>query len=210
MLIGILFEQPILFLLIALALIVSISIHEFAHAYVATKLGDPTAASMGRVTLNPVAHLDPLGTALLLFAGFGWGRPVPFNPYYLKHPRRDSAIISLAGPLSNFSLALVLVGVVHLLRSFSSEPILTIIGGFTYLVIYYNLILGFFNLIPIHPLDGFKVVNGLLPENLSYQWMQMAPYGIFLLLLLILTNSTGKILNFFLTFVLNFFGLSAF
>ncbi|HLC93622.1 MAG TPA: site-2 protease family protein [Patescibacteria group bacterium] len=202
MLISYLFQNPLIFIFVSVALILSISIHEFAHAYSATKLGDPTAKAMGRVTLNPLAHLDPLGTALLLTAGFGWGKPVLFNPYYLKNPKRDAAVISFAGPFSNFLLAIVFAVLINLLTPNGA------LGGFLYLVVYYNLVLGFFNLIPLHPLDGFKVVNGFLPESLSIQWMQMAPYGIFVLLLLILSNTTGRLLGSFIDFALKLLSLT--
>ena len=105
---GLLFSDPRTFVLVIFALIISITIHEFAHAFVADKLGDPTARALGRVTLDPRAHLDPLGTILLIVAGFGWGRPVPFDPSYLKNPKKDSALIALAGPVSNFLLAILL------------------------------------------------------------------------------------------------------
>jgi Zn-dependent protease len=208
MLISLLFQEPMIFFMVALSLVVCISIHEFAHAYSALKLGDPTAESMGRVTLNPLSHLDPLGTVLLLVAGFGWGRPVPFNPGYLKHPKRDAAIISFAGPLSNFILAFLFAGLIRLVDPSNST------GALLYMIFYYiiffNLILGFFNLLPLHPLDGFKVVNGFLPDSLSYQWMQMAPYGIFILIFLIFTGTTATLLGSFINFAMNFLGLQAF
>jgi Zn-dependent protease len=100
--IQLLFQNPQFFVLVAVALIASISIHEFSHAFASNVLGDSTAKNMGRLTINPKAHLDPMGTVFLLLVGFGWGRPVPFNPMNLKNPKRDSALISLAGPLSNF------------------------------------------------------------------------------------------------------------
>lgn len=197
MLISLLLQQPLVFFLVAGALIVSISIHEFAHAKVADLLGDDTARLLGRVTLDPRAHLDPVGSLLLLIAGFGWGKPVPFNPINLQNPKRDSALIAFAGPMSNFLLAgtlSILVGIV------GSE---SIIGVFLYFTIFYNIVLGVFNLLPIHPLDGFKVVGGLLPPNLYMQWMQFAPYGIYFLLILIVTGATdvviGPLINFFLT-----------
>ena len=197
MLINILFQDPILFFAVALSLVISLSIHEFAHAWVSLKLGDYTAKYMGRVTLNPLAHLDPVGTLLLLVAGFGWGKPVPFNPYNLSNPKRDSALISVAGPVSNFILAILFAVVIRFLVSE------TILWNFVYLMVYFNLLLGLFNLIPIHPLDGFKVVNGLLPDSLSVQWMQMAPYGIYILLLLVITRSTGAIVGPILSFLLS-------
>ena len=204
-LISLLTTQPSVFILLAAALILSLTVHEFAHAFVSDKLGDPTAKSLGRVTLNPLAHLDPLGTALLLFAGFGWGKPVPFNPNYLKNPKRDAALISFAGPAANFILAAFFALTLKLLAGTGVLNDLT--GGFLYLTVFYNLVLGIFNLLPIHPLDGFKVVNGFLPERLSYQWLQMAPYGIFMLLLLILTNTTSKFISASVSFALSILGL---
>jgi Zn-dependent protease len=188
-LISILFGNPFVFLVIVLSLIISLSIHEFAHAYVADRLGDNTAKILGRVTLDPRAHLDPIGLLMLLFAGFGWGRPVPFNPINLKNPKRDSALIALAGPVSNFILAAVLTLFVKVFSTFS--PIVMILLP----LIYYNLILGVFNLIPVHPLDGFKVVAGMLPPHLYIQWMQMQSYGVLILILLILTNSLNVVIR---------------
>lgn len=210
MLITLLFQNPMAFFLVAAALVVSLSIHEFSHAYAADKLGDPTARSLGRVTLDPRAHLDMIGTLMLVFAGIGWGKPVPFNPAYLKHPKRDSALIALAGPASNFILALVISLVYRLFVKVDFGIAGSIILVFLYFTVMYNLVLGFFNLIPIHPLDGFKIVNGLLSYDLSLQWMQMAPYGMYLLLILILTQSVGKILNPLLDLSLKLLGVSSF
>jgi len=209
MLVKLLFQNPIVFILLSISLIISISIHEFAHAFIASKLGDPTAKLLGRVTLNPLAHLDPLGTFLLLFAGFGWGKPVPFNPIYLKNPKRDVAIISFAGPASNFLLA-ILVSVVIRLTPQTDLGLFTLIHYLLYMIAFYNLVLGFFNLIPIHPLDGFKVVNGFLPHELSIQWMQMAPYGIWILLVLIMTDTTSKIVTPLITLTMGVLGLKPF
>ena len=209
MLVKLLFQNPIVFILLSISLIISISIHEFAHAFIASKLGDPTAKLLGRVTLNPLAHLDPLGTFLLLFAGFGWGKPVPFNPIYLKNPKRDVAIISFAGPASNFLLAILVSIVIHLTPQ-TDLGLFTLIHYLLYMIAFYNLVLGFFNLIPIHPLDGFKVVNGFLPHELSIQWMQMAPYGIWILLVLIMTDTTSKIITPLITLTMGVLGLKAF
>jgi len=199
MLISLLFQNPISFVFVAGALVISISVHEFAHAYVAYKLGDPTPKAAGRVTLDPRAHLDPIGTVMLLVAGFGWGKPVPFNPNYLRNPKVDAALISLAGPLSNLVLASLMALVLYLFGG----------GSFLYLVIFYNLILGFFNLIPLHPLDGFKVVNGILPPQLSYQWLQMAPFGIYILMTLILTGAIGSIIIPLVNLAMKLLGLNS-
>lgn len=209
MLLNTLFQNPLLFLFIAVALVICISIHEFAHAYVADKLGDSTPRMLGRVTLNPKAHLDPIGTLLLIVAGFGWGKPVPFNPYNLKHPKRDSALIALAGPASNFLLAIMLSLMLRGLEFYApAQLFMSLVQPFLFLTILYNLVLGIFNLIPIHPLDGFRIVNGLLPDDLSYQWLQMAPYGIYILLLLIITNTTDKLINPVIGFAANLLGIS--
>ncbi len=202
MLISLLFSNPILFVLVALALVISLTIHEFAHAYASFKLGDPTANAMGRLTLNPLAHLDPIGTIMLLTLGFGWGKPVLFNPEFLRNPKRDGALIAFAGPLSNFILALLLSFAV---RFFGVD---SLIGLALLIVIQTNLGLGFFNLIPLHPLDGFKVVNGFLPENLSYQWMEMERYGVFILMILIFTRTTSSILGPLINIAMKFLGLS--
>ncbi|MBU0535289.1 MAG: site-2 protease family protein [Patescibacteria group bacterium] len=182
-------QNPQLGILLMVALIVSLTFHEFSHAFVADKLGDPTAKNMGRLTLNPLAHLDPLGTLFLLVARFGWGKPVPFNPLNLKNPRRDAALISLAGPASNFILAITASLIIRLVSAGS------LLGGFLYLVVFYNLILGIFNLIPVGPLDGNKIVYGFLPMNLAIQWQEIQRYGMFILLFLVFTNTTSLILS---------------
>lgn len=201
MLISLLFQQPIVFFMLVLALVVSISIHEFAHAFVADKLGDNTARLLGRVTLDPRAHLDPMGSVFLLIAGFGWGRPVPFNPINLRNPKKDAALISLAGPMSNFILATLLATILFFIGKNS------LMGSFLYLTVFYNVVLGVFNLLPVHPLDGFKVVAGLLPTGLYMQWMQIQPYGIYLLLLLILTGATDIVIKPIITFLTHLLGL---
>lgn len=175
-----LFLSPLAFIVIATSLLVAITIHEFAHAFVADKLGDPTASLQGRVTLNPLKHLDPLGTLMLLFVGFGWGKPVPFDPFNLRHQKRDSALIALAGPASNLILATLLS---LLLRS-TSISIFTPLLAFT---IRMNINLAIFNLLPIPPLDGAKILYGLLPMTWADEYNDfMASYGQILLILLIL------------------------
>ena len=189
MMIQLLFQNPILFLLISVSLIISISIHEFSHAFVANYLGDSTAKNMGRLTINPKAHLDPVGTLFLLFVGFGWGRPVPFNPLNLKSPRRDAALISLAGPMSNLILAVIL--------SLSSRLFFAggLIWTFLYFLVLYNLMLGFFNLIPLGPLDGNKIVFGFLPNKLAIQWIEFQRYSMYVLLIMIVFGFTEEILG---------------
>lgn len=177
----------VLFLVNAVIILICLTIHEFAHAFVADKLGDPTAKLAGRITLNPLAHLDPLGTICLVFFRFGWGKPVPFDPYNLKNPRRDSALISLAGPASNMLLAGILALIVRIfpLDNFFLE-------AFLRLLIQFNVTLAIFNLLPIHPLDGGKILIGLAPREMAAEWDRaLHQYGIFILLLLFLPLYNG-------------------
>lgn len=183
--INLLFQNPIEFIIIAALLIIAISVHEFSHAAAADHLGDPTARLAGRLTLNPRAHLDPIGTLLLFIAGFGWGKPVPFDPFNLKDPKRDAALISFAGPLSNLIMAVaasIIIRTVYVLPFFTLSLLLTdILSTF----VYFNILLAVFNLIPIHPLDGFKVVAGFLPKKYYADWMELQRYGMIFLIMLI-------------------------
>jgi len=187
------------FILFIVSLIMSIAVHEFAHAFMATKLGDPTAKSLGRLTLNPIAHLDTFGTLALLFIGIGWGKPVPFNPNNLKNPKVGSALISAAGPVSNLIIAFV-ISLPYLILIYtnptSKELIyLANVYGYISLIVTLNAALAIFNLIPVHPLDGFKVLGGLLPQNWYYDWHKMERYGMFILLLLIIPMQGGSIIS---------------
>lgn len=191
------------------ALIVGIAFHEFSHAAMANALGDQLPARQGRVTLNPLAHLDPFGTLLLLFVGFGWGKPVQFNPLGLKvRPKTATLLVSAAGPLSNFVAAGLLAIPIKLgwvpyinplsdipARFFRLEVTTTgdYIGLFLTGAVYLNVILGVFNLIPLEPLDGFKVALGLLPDDISREWAKLAQYGpgIILVLLFAVPFLTG-------------------
>lgn len=169
------------------ALILAIDIHEFSHAWMAEHLGDPTPRLQGRLTLNPLAHLDPLGTLLLLLVRFGWGKPVQFDPYNLRNPRRDGALISIAGPISNMLLATICAIIVRF-------PIPDILAAFLAELAIMNVVLGIFNLVPIHPLDGFKIVEGFLPEDQAVEWHQLERYGIIFLLILLLPIFNGSAL----------------
>ena len=178
-----------------LAIAAAITIHEFAHALVAYRLGDPTAKLAGRLTLNPAAHLDPVGTLALLLVGIGWGKPTPFDPYNLRHNKRDSALISVAGAASNFLLAISL-SLPYLIAYYTGNlnPQLSTVYESLSMVIQINVLLGVFNLIPVHPLDGFKVLAGLLPRDWYRDFIATERYGIFILLFLIITGAIGKIL----------------
>jgi len=192
------------FLGIIIAFVFALTIHEFAHAWVSDRLGDPTARLMGRLTLNPRVHLDPLGTLMILFASFGWAKPVPFDPFNLKNPRRDTMFISLAGPVANLlgaSISAVLLRLVLLIPTGSSMVIEGIVTFFITLLMMFvilNVNLAIFNLIPIHPLDGFKIVEGILPERESKQWASLQGLGIFMIILFVfpLFGGTSPILRF--------------
>ncbi len=177
------------------SLLVAITIHEFSHAFAADYLGDPTPRLQGRLKLNPLVHIDNIGMLFLLFFGFGWGKPVVFDPYNLKDPRRDAAIISIAGPGSNFILAIILSLLMKLFIILQLN-LLIIIGSFIFIpMIRMNIILGVFNLLPIHPLDGFKIVEGILPEEKAREWSQLQRYGMIFLLLLIFPIGGSSMLN---------------
>lgn len=195
-LISLLFSSPVEFFISAGLLVLSLTIHEFAHAWTADHLGDPTARVQDRVTLNPLAHLDPLGTAALLFVGFGWGKPVPFDPYNLKHPIRDTALIAAAGPASNIILALVVV----LLNAVIPLP-LTIL----FTAVYFNVLLAIFNLVPVTPLDGSKILVALLPKRTAYEYESfMRQYGPWLLLALILPWNGRSAIGAFISPIIEF------
>lgn len=184
-LVSLLTANPIAFFVVAGTLVLCITIHEWAHAIAADKLGDPTPRHQGRVTLNPLAHLDPIGTLAILLIGFGWGRPVPYDPYNLESPKRDAALIALAGPASNIILALMLAVITPLLAAqFSSAAIA--ITGVSSLIQLYNIMLALFNLIPVYPLDGSKIIVALLPESTAYEYESfMNRYGMLVLFALI-------------------------
>ncbi len=193
--ISYLFSNPLIFLIYLSSLLVAITIHEFSHAWAADYLGDPTPRLQGRLKLNPLVHIDNMGMLLLLFFGFGWGKPVQFDPYNLKDPRRDAAFISIAGPSSNFILAIVLALLLKLFIILQLN-FLTIIGGLIIVpMIKMNVVLGVFNLLPIHPMDGFKIVEGILPEEKAVEWKQLQRYGMIFLILLIFPINGSSMLN---------------
>lgn len=162
MLIELLFANPILYLMVAVSILLGFSIHEYSHAQAAYSLGDSTAKYAGRLTINPLAHFDPFGTLLIFIIGFGWGKPVPFNPYNLRNQRWGPALVGLAGPASNFLLAL-LIGLLLRFSGLSNPLVVSFFSIFVWL----NLILGFFNLLPIYPLDGSHIFLSNLPSSLG-------------------------------------------
>lgn len=184
MLLGELFTNPLAFLIIAVSLVLSLSWHEAAHALIAKHLGDDTAETMGRLTLNPLAHLDPLGTIAMLVAGVGWGKPVPVNPRNFKNPKVDNLLVALAGPTSNLILALIFA----LLSLIFKPDGQSLAGLLSSTVIWFNLLLMFFNLIPIPPLDGSKIVHLFLTDEAFYNFER---YGFYILFGMIALSYIG-------------------
>lgn len=193
-----------------ISILIALSVHEWAHAYMANRLGDPTPQSEGRLTLNPIAHLDPLGTILFLVIGFGWGKPVPVNPHYFRHPKRDTALVALAGPMSNIVLAFIAFGALLLLspESMSTSAwdlVRTQQGGaFSRVLvqictssIFLNLGLMAFNLLPIAPLDGSKIFHFFVPYQYEDVYENLMQKGPFILLGLLIIERVLNIPVFF-------------
>ena len=175
------------------AVLWAITFHEFCHGYAAYRLGDPTAARMGRLTLNPLAHLDPVGALMLLVFRFGWAKPVPIEPRHFRYPRRDMVIVSLAGSAGNFLTAVICGLLVRLLPGpFMAFPAL---GRFIVLMILINLGLGVFNLIPIPPLDGSKLLYVLLPPRWMRGFFWLERYGFFVLMILLVLGVVQAVMN---------------
>ncbi len=175
-------------------LLFSLSVHEFCHGYVAWKLGDPTAKRAGRLTLNPIAHLDLFGVLFAIFFKFGWAKPVPINPLYFRNPLRDLAISASAGPLSNLGLSIAFA-IVYKLLGVVIQPIPQFITYFFLTSSFINSALFFFNLIPVPPLDGSRILFYLLPNMTLEKSIRYEIYGMFGILLLVTINLVIPIFN---------------
>ncbi len=193
---------------IAVVVLVSLTIHEVSHGYVSYRLGDPTAKQMGRLTLNPLKHLDPIGTIMMvassLFgAGFGWAKPVPINPMYYKKHKAGTMLVSIAGPLSNLLLAFLAafpvayIGLKYYGVSLGELDYRMIIFNLSILFLYANVNLAVFNLFPMPPLDGSKILTGILPTKLYFKMMQYERYAgiVFLIILFVFPSQFSSVLN---------------
>ncbi|MDR2591470.1 MAG: site-2 protease family protein [Chitinispirillales bacterium] len=181
------------------AILLALTIHELSHAVTAYKLGDPTARDQGRLTLNPLAHLDVLGTIMLLTGLFGWAKPVPVNPYNLRNPKRDLMLISFAGPLSNIIQALCCGFIFRAIMAYASTnpelitPLLKYLLLFLMLAFWINSGLAFFNLLPLYPLDGSKILAWFLPDKHVESYMRTTRYAIPIIFGLVIIGAlTGK------------------
>ncbi|HOF57686.1 MAG TPA: site-2 protease family protein [Syntrophorhabdaceae bacterium] len=202
-LIGLLFEDPMAFVLVSVPLLYSIIIHELAHGWVAFKMGDPTAKWLGRLSLNPLKHLDPIGTIMLFVFGFGWAKPVPVNFNNLRDERKGLIFVSAAGITANIILAFCSF---LLLRFFVPSPF----GVMSTVLFYFaqiNIMLASFNLIPIPPLDGSKILMGFLSRRAQYSFERIEPYGMFIIIGLLYIGALNPLIVFFRQGILSIIGI---
>lgn len=202
-LLSLLMNNPVTFLLLAVPLLYSVILHEIAHGLVASWFGDNTAKYSGRLTLNPMAHLDPVGTLMLFFVGFGWAKPVPVNYNNLNNSRLGIMAVALAGCITNILLATVAIFLMQL-QVFNTNPAFATILP---IVIKINIILAAFNLIPIPPLDGSKVLMGFLPEEAQSNLARIEPYGFFIIIILLYTGILYPVIGFIQSILYGLIGL---
>lgn len=196
-------------LLLAPPLLFALTFHEFAHGLVAYRLGDPTAKAAGRLTLNPLKHLDPLGTIAFFFIKIGWAKPVPVNPGYFKNPKKDMLWVALAGPATNLVLAVVSAALtkgVWLLAtvlpySTVTEAILVPLNAMLIASVWINLVLCIFNFLPIPPLDGSRILTGLLPNHLALSYMRLERFGFIIIIVLAFSGLLSKAIVPIISFV---------
>lgn len=191
---------------VAITLMIAFTVHEFAHAYMAYRFGDSTAKNQGRLTLNPIHHLDPLGTILILIAGFGWARPVPVNRFFFKKPRLAGIVVSIAGPISNLIMGcLGFIIWYTLVGTGISASLPTFVPDFLDMFIQLNMLLFVFNLLPFPPLDGYRIIEDLVPANFRPKMTEFEKYGAIIFLVLVITPldqyTIHPILNTFLPFI---------
>jgi len=196
-----LFKDPIAFLLLAIPLLYSVILHEISHGWVASLFGDDTAKRTGRLSLNPLVHLDPVGTLALFLIGFGWAKPVPVDYSKLRNFRVGLICVSLAGCATNILIATISI----LLLQFSAINTHSMIATVLVIMAKINIVLGAFNLIPIPPLDGSRILLGVLPEKAQSALVRLEPYGMLIIFALLFTGALNPIIiavqNFLLTFI---------
>ena len=180
------------YLIMAPPILLALTFHEFSHGYVANRLGDPTAKLMGRLSMNPLVHLDLLGTAMLFIANIGWAKPVPVNPINFKNPKRDLLWVSLAGPLSNLIQAFIFGVGLRLIKIINPFSEVTFFVQMIWYGMTINIVLAFFNLLPIPPLDGSKILMGLIPIKYEQQLAPLLKYGPTILIALIVIGFITK------------------
>jgi len=194
----------VFWLFFAPVLLISLTVHEFSHGFVAWLCGDPTPKYAGRLTLNPLKHLDLLGTlTLFLTQAIGWAKPVPVNPNYFRNPWRDMALVAVAGPLSNLILAFLFAFTLQALEAFNSNPSISPFQKLLYLGTRVNLALAIFNLLPIPPLDGSKVIVKYLPREYRYNYLRLEMIGFLIILFFALTGLLHLIINPILSLLMN-------
>jgi Zn-dependent protease len=173
---------------VAVALMIAFTVHEFAHAWVAYKFGDPTAQKQGRLTLNPIQHLDPLGTILIFIAGFGWARPVPVNRFMFKNPRLAGVLVSVAGPISNLIMVILAFAIWYIFVALGlAAGVPEFFLNFLNIFIGLNAMLFVFNLLPFPPLDGYRIIEDLAPAKIRAKMTQYEAYGSIIFLILVIT-----------------------
>ena len=197
-LINLLFKDPMAFVILSVLLLYSVIFHELAHGWVAYKLGDPTAKWMGRLTLNPIKHLDPIGSLMLLVFGFGWAKPVPINLENIRNRRKGLIFVSSAGIVANITCAFIALLLYKIIAPEQSGMMEQII----YLFARINIILAAFNLIPIPPLDGSKILMGFTPESVSRFLIQIEPFCFFIVIGLLYLGALNPLINFFQAIIL--------
>lgn len=188
MILGLLFQEPMIFVAWLVAILFSLTIHEFAHAFAATKQGDPTPKLMGRLTFNPIAHIDMIGFFSLLIVGFGWGKPVPVNPVYFKNGKKGDMIVAFAGPLANFIAIIVFGIIIKLVLSLGNFGPNNLLILFLFFIVMINVVLGIFNLIPLPPLDGSHILFNILPSEFNELKYKLAKNGPWILLIIIMAD----------------------
>ncbi len=204
-------EQLLRYTIMIPPLLLSLTLHEYAHGWVAWRLGDPTAKQLGRLSFNPISHLDPIGTIAFIFLNFGWAKPVPVIPRYFRNPIQGMCWVAAAGPAANLILAilsallykalfpLLIAGAQH---AVIAKTVAIPLIGMLRASVWINLVLCIFNLLPVPPLDGSRILAGILPPKMAYGWAQLERYGFILLLLLMMSGVIGRVIGPFI-FTLN-------